>query len=86
MKNTIVLDFFNLIFQNALFPLTSRSTRVTKPNAAIIDVALTNSIIDSEVQSGIIKTHASNRFVVLALMKAILVQSNIKKTFIKRGR
>ena len=84
MKNTIVLDFFNLIFQNALFPLTSRSTRVTKPNAAIIDVALTNSIIDSEVQSGI--THASNRFVVLALMKAILVQSNIKKTFIKRGR
>ena len=45
---------------------------------------LTNTIIDSEVQSGIIKTDISNHFDVFALMRASLVQANLKKTFIKR--
>ena len=45
---------------------------------------LTNTIIDSEVQSGIIKTDISDHFTVFALMKTSLVQSNIKKTFTKR--
>ena len=44
----------------------------------------TNTIIDSEVQSGIIKTDISDLFAVLALMKASLVEPNIKRTFIKR--
>ena len=45
---------------------------------------LTNTIIDSEVQSGIIKTDISDHFAVFALMRTSLVQPNIKKTFIKR--
>ena len=44
---------------------------------------LTNNIIDSEVQCGIIKTNISYHFAVFALMKTGLVQPNIKKTFIK---
>ena len=45
---------------------------------------LTNTIIDSEVQSGIIKTDISDHFAVFALMKTSLIQPNIKKTFRKR--
>ena len=45
---------------------------------------LTNTIIDSEVQSGIIKTDISDHFAVFALMRTSLVQPNLKKTFIKR--
>ena len=45
---------------------------------------LANTIIDSEVQRGIIKTDKSDNFAVFALMKTSLVQSNIKKNFTKR--
>ena len=62
--NTNVRDFFNLIFQNGIFPLINRPTRVTKSSATIIDHVLTNTIIDSEVQSGIIKTDISDHFAV----------------------
>ena len=82
--NTNVRDFFNLIFQNGIFSLINRPTRVTKSSATIIDHVLTNTIIDSEVQSGIIKTDISDHFAVFALMRTSLVQPNLKKTFIKR--
>ena len=84
MINTNVCDFFNLIFQNGIFPLINRPTRVTKSSATIIDHVLTNTIIESELQSGIIKTDVSDHFAVFALMKTSLVQPNIKKTFIKQ--
>ena len=45
---------------------------------------LTNTIIDSEVLSGMIKTDISDHFGVFALMRTSLVQPNLKKTFIKR--
>ena len=41
---------------------------------------LTNTIIDSEVQSGIIKTDISHHFAMFTLMKTSL----LKKTFTKR--
>ena len=70
--NTNIRDFFNLIFQNGVFPLLNRPTRVTKSSAAIIDHVLTNTIIDSKVQSGITKTDISDHFAVFALMKTSL--------------
>ena len=82
--NTNVREFFYLIFQNGIFPLINRATRVTKSSATIIDHVLTNTMIDSEVQSGITKTDISDHFAVFALMRTSLVQPNIKKTFIKR--
>ena len=45
---------------------------------------LTNTIIDSKVESGIIKTDISDHFAVFAMMRTSLVQPNIKNTFIKR--
>ena len=81
---TNVRYFFNLVFQNGVFPLVNRPTRVTKLSATIIDHVLTNTIIDSEVQSGITKTDKSDHFAVFTLMKSSLVQPNIKETFMKR--
>ena len=45
---------------------------------------LTNTIIDSEVQSDIIKTNISDHIAVFVMMRTSLVQPNIKKAFIKR--
>ena len=63
--NTNVHDFFNLIFQTGIFPLINRPTRVTTSSAAIIDDVLTNTTIDSEVQSCIMKTDISDHCVCL---------------------
>ena len=82
--NTNVRDFFNLIFQNGTFLLINRPTRVTKSSATIIDHVLTNTIIDSGVQSGIIETDISDHFTVFALTRTSLVQPNLKKAFIKQ--
>ena len=59
-RNTIVRDFFNLAFQNSIFPVINRPTRVTKTSATIIDHILTNTIIDSPLHSGIVKTDISD--------------------------
>ena len=66
---TIVRDFFNLAFQNSIFPVINRPTRVTKTSATIIDHILTNSIIDSPLHSGIVKTDIINHFDVFCLPK-----------------
>ena len=62
--NTIVCDFFNFAFQNSILPVINRPTTVTKTNATVIDQILTNSVIDSPLHSGIIKTDISDHFAV----------------------
>ena len=83
--NTIVRDFFNLAFQNSIFPVINRPTRVTKTSATIIDHILTNGIIDSPLHSGIVKTDISDHFAVFCLLKTNFEQSNIKNIIVKRG-
>ena len=57
---------------------------MTESSATIIDHILANTLIDSHIQSGIIKTDISAHFAVFSLLKTNLEQTNIKKTIIKR--
>ena len=45
-RKTYVRDFFNFVFQNGIFPMIKRPTRVTKLIATIIDHILINTLID----------------------------------------
>ena len=83
-RNIHVHDFFNFDFQNSIFPVINRPTKVTKSSATLIDHILTKTVIDTHTQSGIIKTDTSDHFAVLSLNKTNLEQTNIKKTIIKR--
>ena len=56
---------------------------MTKSSATVIGHILANTIIDSHIQSGIIKTDISDRFAVFSLIETNLKQTNIKKTIIK---
>ena len=71
--NTNVHDFFNSVFQNGVFPLINKLTRVIKSSATIIDHVLTNTRIDSEVQRDILKTDISDHLAAFALMRTSLV-------------
>ena len=83
-RNTHVRDFFNFVFQNGIFPVINRPIRVAKSSATMIGHILTNTLIDSHIQSGITKTDTSDHFAVFSLPKANLEQTNIKKTIVKR--
>ena len=83
-RNTHVHDFFNFVFQNGIFPVINRPTRKTKSSATVIDHILTNTIIGSHIQSGILKTDISDHFAVFSLIKTNFELTNIKKTIIKR--
>ena len=61
-KSTHVRDFLNFVFQNGICPVINRPTRVTKWSATIIDHILKNTLRDSNIQSGIIKTNISDHF------------------------
>ena len=78
------VDLFNFVFQNGVFPVINGPTRVTKSSATIIDHILTNTLIDSHIQSSIIKTDIRDHFVVFSLLKTNFELTNIKKTIIKK--
>ena len=56
------VTFFNFDIKNGIFPVINRPTRATKSSATVIDHILTNTTIDSHIQSGIIKTDISDHF------------------------
>ena len=64
--------------------MINRPTRVIKSSGEIFDHIATNTLIDSHIQSGIIKTDISDHFAVFSLFKTNLELTNVKETIIKR--
>ena len=50
------------MFQNGIFLAINRPTRVTWANATEIDHILTNTIMDQDLQNGIIRVDISDHF------------------------
>ena len=82
-RNTHVRGFFNFVFQNGIFSVINRPTRVTKSSTTIIDHILTNTLIDSQIQSSIIKTDISDHFAVFSLLKTNLELKILKRSLLK---
>ena len=57
MKLPKVKNFFNLTFEHGLIPvIINKPTRITKKSATAIDHILTNSFLNNDIKTGIIKT------------------------------
>ena len=54
-SNNHVQNFFNLAFEKSVFPVINRPTRITKTSETAVDHILTNTILEFEVRSAIIK-------------------------------
>ena len=79
----MVHEFFNLAFQDSVFPVINRPARLIETIAKIVHRILINSTINSLLNSGIVKTDIGDRFAVFCLLKIIFQQSNIKNIIIK---
>ena len=68
-NNTLVKNFFNLIFQSGFLPLIQRAIRVTRTTATATDHIITNAILESTMHSVIIKANISDHFPIFAIFE-----------------
>ena len=79
----MVHEFFNLAFQDSVFPVINKPARLIETIAKIVHRILINSTINSLLNSGIVKTDIGDGFAVFCLLKINFQQSNIKNIIIK---
>ena len=83
-SNEHVKDFFDTCFQNSFVPIINRPTRVTRKSATCIDHILTNSLIDTEIESGIFKSEISDHFSIFCKIKTNISTTSDKTIIYKR--
>ena len=83
--DTTVRDFYNNAFQNGAIPLINKPTRVTPTTATLIDNIFTNSLFNTSLKKGIIKSSVSDHFPVFAAIN-ISKNKTKKQTFEVRRR
>ena len=69
-SSTPVKNFLNLAFENGIFPVFNRPNRVTCASATAVDNILANTIMDQELQNGIIKPNISDHFPIFATLNS----------------
>ena len=68
-NNKNVQNFVNLMFEFSMIPTINKPTRVTSYTPTAIDNIITNSILDKDFKSAIIKTDLSDHFPVIFVIK-----------------
>ena len=81
--NSKVKDYLNIVFQNLLIPMINKPTRVSKSNATIIDHILTNSFLNTDCFTVIVKTDISDHFPII-LISNEKVSENAKHITIRK--
>ena len=81
----IVKIFFSASFENGMFPVVTRPTRVKRHTSTVIEHILTNSILTKNISSGIVETNISDHFPIFSYrVKEIIFDTKRKKTIFKR--
>ena len=79
-NNKKVQNFVNLVFCCGMVSAINKPTRVTRYTATAIDRIFTNSIINTEIKSAIIKVDISDHFPILFVAKVkVNVDVSIRK-------
>ena len=76
-NNKKVQSFVNLMFPCGMVPVINKPTRVTRYTVTAINHVFTNSNINTEIKSAVIKADISDRFPILFVAK-VKVDVNIK--------
>ena len=61
-QSSEIENFFNNLFKNGVIPLIDRPTRVMTSSGTFLDNIFTNSVFDTSLKIGIIKTSTSDHF------------------------
>ena len=78
----MVQSFVNLMFRHGLIPTVNKPTRVRRNTATAIDHIITNSVINAEFKTGIIRTDISNHFPIFFIFKCVVDTTEVREEFI----
>ena len=81
---TNIFHYLNIFFSNSFIPLINKPTRISKYNATIIDHLLTNTFINKNYITGILKTDISDHFPVFFISETELSKTNQSNFVYKR--
>ena len=81
-ESKMVQNFVNLMFRHGLIPTINKPTRVTRNTATAIDHIITNSVINAEFKTGIIKTDISDHFPIFFIFKCVVDSTEAREEFI----
>ena len=74
-SNAKVKSYLNIIFAHSFIPLINKPTRISKNNATVIDHLLTNTFINENYLTGIVKTDISDHFPIF-----FITETDVNKT------
>ena len=75
-------DFVDLMFRHDLIPTVNKPTRVTRNTITAIDHIMTNSVINAEFKTGIIKTNISDHFRIFFIFKCVVDNTEDREEFL----
>ena len=81
-ESKMVQKFVNLMFRHGLIPTLNKPIRVTRNTATAIDHIITNSVINAEFKTGIIKTNISDHFPIFFIFKSVVDTTEAMEEFI----
>ena len=81
-ERKMVQNFVNLMFWHGLIPIVDEATRVTRNTVMAINHIITNSIINAEFKTGIMKTDISNHFPLFFIFQCVVDSTEASKKFI----
>ena len=85
MQQIIMFKTFSILsLKMAFFPAINRPTRITKTSETAIDHILTNTILEFEVHSGIIKNDKNDHFGIFCVLKTDLERQNNNEKILQR--
>ena len=83
-RNSKVKEYLNIVSQNLLIPMINKTTRVSKSNAIVIDHILTNSFLNTDCSTGIIKIGISDHFPIFLISNEKISENTKHITIQKR--
>ena len=81
-ESKMVQSFVNLMFRHGLIPTVNKITGVTRNTATAIDHIITNSVINAEFKTGIVKTDISYHFPIFFIFKCVVDTTEGREEFI----
>ena len=74
------------MFRHDLIPTVNKPTSVLRNTATAIDHIITNSVIDVEFKTDIIKTDVLDHFPILFIFKCVVDSSEAREKFIYKTK
>ena len=83
-QSSEIRHFFNSMFEKGAIPLINRPTRVTTSSVTLIGNIFTNSVFDTSLKNGKIKSSISDHFAIFAAIRLSNEKTRNPKIKIKK--